>query len=100
MNAPVRAGADERPHLLHDAAATTTASRPDATVVLTGRLAAVEAGIYADRHRLPAAVVDEIARLFAAGTTVVGIFARFDLRRRGRVDVRLEVWRRLTWPGG
>lgn len=76
MTAPARAGAAGRPRRLHDAEANTATSRPDEAAALPERLAAVEAGIRADRHRLPAAVVEEIARLWAAGATVSGIAAR------------------------
>ncbi len=48
---------------------------PGGTSGLLERLAAVEAGIHADRHRLPAAVVGEIARLRASGATVAAISA-------------------------
>ena len=47
-------------------------SGPDRAAELLERLAAIEAGIHADRHRQPAAVVEEIARLRAAGATVPG----------------------------
>lgn len=45
-------------------------SRSDAMAALHERLAAAEADIRDDRYQLPAAVVGEIARLFAAGATV------------------------------
>ena len=38
---------------------------------------AVEAAISADRHRLPAAVVEAIGSLWAGGATIAGIAARF-----------------------
>ena len=57
------------------------ASRPGGDAALSERLAAVEAGIRADRHRLPAAVLEEIARLWTGGETVSGIAGRTNLSR-------------------
>jgi DNA-binding CsgD family transcriptional regulator len=76
MSVPALAGEDGRPRPLDDGAAMTAASRSDAMVALAERLAAVEADIRAVRHRLPAAVVEEVARLFAAGATVPEIAVR------------------------
>jgi DNA-binding Lrp family transcriptional regulator len=69
----------------------------DGAAALLERLAAVEAGIRADRHRQPAAVVEAIARLRAAGATVAVIAAetgvspsivRDRLRRAGALEYR------------
>lgn len=49
---------------------------PHRTSDLLERLVAIEAGIHADRHRQPPAVLEEIARLWASGATVPGIAAR------------------------
>ncbi len=81
MNAPAPARAAERPRRLHEGAAMTAASRPDGIATLLERLAAVEAGIRDDRHRQPAAVVEEIASLWTAGATVSGISARTGVSR-------------------
>ncbi len=76
MNAPAPAMAAERPRRLHEAAAMTATFRHDGIDALLERLAAVEAAIRDDRHRQPAAVVEEIARLWAAGETVSAIAAK------------------------
>ncbi len=52
-----------------------------AATALLERLAAIEAGIRDDRHRQPAAVVEEIATLWAAGETVPGMAARTGISR-------------------
>jgi hypothetical protein len=57
------------------------APRSGGAAALFERLAAVEAGIHEDRYRQPAAVLEEIARLWTAGATISGVAARTDLSR-------------------
>ncbi len=56
-------------------------SSPSKISELLETLAAIEAGIRVDRHRQPRAVLEEMARLWAAGATVPGIAARAGVSR-------------------
>jgi len=56
-------------------------SSPSKISELLETLAAIETGIRVDRHRQPRAVLEEMARLWAAGATVPGIAARAGVSR-------------------
>ena len=58
------------------------APRSGEPAALFARLAAVEAGIHEDRYRQPAAVLEEIARLWTAGATISEVAARTGVSRR------------------
>lgn len=68
-------GAAPDPGPLRGGAAGIATPGPGDYSTLAERLATVEAGIRADRHRQPAAVVEAIARLWSAGATVAATAA-------------------------
>lgn len=95
MTSPARAETGGRPSPIGDDTVTAAVSCPDAVAGLAERLAAAEAGIHEGRYRQPAAVLEEIARLWTAGATISGVAARTGtsreivrdrLRRAGALD--------------
>jgi hypothetical protein len=82
MTAPERASAACEPRPLGAAAVMTAVSQPDGIAALIERLAAIDAAMRIDLPRLPAAVIEEIARMSVSGATVPEIAARTGVSQR------------------